>query len=60
MSGVAKQFATQLVADATQNYVGVAVFGMENCGLAQSWSREPCQTATHFFWNKLIILIREY
>ena len=36
MSGVAVQFATQFGANATQKYVGVAVFRMENDSLAHA------------------------
>ena len=36
LSGVAVQFATQFGANAMQQYVGVAVFCMENDGLAHA------------------------
>ena len=36
LSGVAVQFATQFGANATQLYVGVAVFRMENSSLAHA------------------------
>ena len=36
LSGVAVQFATQFWANATQYYVGVAVYRMENSSLAHN------------------------
>ena len=43
LSGVAVQFATQFGANATQKYLGVAVFRMENGSLAHA-SMPNCYT----------------
>ena len=54
LSGVAVQFATQFGANATQYYVGVAVFRMANDSLAHS-SMLNCYT---IFLKQIIPCIR--
>ena len=67
LSGVAEQFATQFWAYATQYYVGVAVFGMDNSSFAHSRLLNcytiflgqiiPCK---HFFLAILSLIFVEF